>query len=111
MAIDPKIEQPTRKMLGHAIRQELDDLAALIHAEGNPTFLGAVDLCVFASGYIAIDVCQRWPTEADLREIARVSAQSATHLDISAQQIYEFLSRVALGSETLDHVFPAEVTA
>ena len=30
MVVDPKVEAPTRKMLGHAIRNELDDLAAVI---------------------------------------------------------------------------------
>ena len=108
MPIDPKIEQPTRQMLAHAIKHELDDLAALIHAVGDKTFLSAIDLCVFAAGYIAIDVCQRWPTEADLREIARVSAQSETHLDISEEEIYALLSRVALGSEKLDDIFTVE---
>lgn len=54
-------------MLGHAMRHELEDLVALIAAEGNETMLGAIALCVLASGYIAIDVSgMRWPTEPDL---------------------------------------------
>ena len=43
MPIDPKIEQPTRKMLSHAMRHELEDLAALIAAEGNETVLEGPD--------------------------------------------------------------------
>ena len=111
MGIDPKIEQPTRTMLGHAIRHELDDLADVIRAVGNESFLGSIPLCLFASAYIAIDVSERWPTDADLREIAKRATKSATRLDISEQEIYEYLSRVALGSEKLDDVFSDEGVA
>lgn len=108
MGIDPKIEQPTRKMLGHAIRHELDGFAAVIQAEGGEVLLGSIPLCLFASAYIAIDVSDRWPTDADLREIAKNAAESVTRLDITQQEIYEYLSRVALGSEKLDDVFSVE---
>jgi hypothetical protein len=108
MAIDPKIEQPTRKMLGHAIRRDLDKLAALVQAEGAETAAGSIPLCLFASAYIAIDVSDRWPTDADLREIAKAAAESVTRLDITEREIYEYLSRVALGTERLDDVFSVE---
>lgn len=106
MAIDPKIEQPTRKMLGHAIRHELDDLAALMQSAGSEVVGGSVPLCLFVSAYVAVDVSDRWPTEADLREIAASAAQSATQLDITGQEIYDYLSRVVLGPDKLDTVFP-----
>jgi hypothetical protein len=108
MGIDPKIEQPTRKMLGHAIRHELDELAALVRAEGSETLISSLPLCLFASAYIAIDVSDRWPTDADLREIAKHASESATELDITEQEIYEYLSRVALGPQKLDDVFSIE---
>ena len=111
MGIDPKIEQPTRKLLGHAIRRELDDLAAQAQAEGTETLMGAIPLCLLASAYIAIDVSGRWPTDADLRKIAANASKSATGLDISEQEIYEYLSRVALGQEKLDDVFAVEALA
>jgi hypothetical protein len=108
MGVDPKIEQPTRKMLGHAIRHELDDLAALVRAEGSEALIGSIPLCLLSSAYIAIDVSDRWPTDADLREIAKNAAESVTRLDITQQEIYEYLSRVALGPEKLDDVFSIE---
>jgi hypothetical protein len=110
VVIDPKIEQPTRQMLGHAIRHELDDLAAFIRTMADKDFAAAIDLCVLAAGYIAIDVCERWPTDADLRELTRRTEQSVTRLDISKEQIYEFMSRVALGKEMLDDVFDVQGT-
>jgi hypothetical protein len=109
MGIDRKTEQATRAMLGHAIRHELDDLAALMRTAGNETLLRSIPLCLFASAYIAIDMCDHWPTDADLHEIAKLaSSQSATELDISEREIYEYLSRVALGPEKLDDVFSDE---
>jgi hypothetical protein len=108
MGIDPKTEQPTRKMLGHAIRHELDELAAVVQAEGAEAVLSSIPLCLFASAYIAIDVSDQWPTEADLREIAKAAAESVTRLDITEQEIYAYLSRVALGTEKLDDVFSVE---
>ena len=44
MRIDPKIEQPTRTMLGHAIRDQLDLLADVIQAGGNKTFAASIPL-------------------------------------------------------------------
>lgn len=43
----------------------------------------------------------RWPTEAELHEIAASAAQSATELDITESAIYDYLSRVALGPDKL----------
>jgi hypothetical protein len=105
MGIDPKAEQVTRKMLGHAIRHELDDLAAVIQAEGSDVLLNSIPLCLLASAYIVIDVSDRWPIDPDLREVAKHAAESVTGLDITEQEIYEYLSRVALGTEKLDDVF------
>ena len=56
MAIDPKVERPTRTMLGHAIRSELGELADVILAIGDENLAASIPLCVSASAYIAIDV-------------------------------------------------------
>jgi hypothetical protein len=105
MVIDPKVERPARMLLGHAVRHELDELADVIRSLGDEKFAACIPLWVFASAYIAIDVSGRWPTDADLHEIAPRAAKSLAHLDISDQEIYEYLSRVALGSHRLDGVF------
>jgi hypothetical protein len=108
MGIDRKAEQATRAMLGHAIRHELDDLAAQMRMAGKETLPRILGLCVLASAYIAIDVSDRWPTDGDLHELAKRAARSATELDITEQEIYEYLSRIAFGSEKLDDVFSEE---
>src|ERR1035438_5410687 len=101
MGIDPKTERATRKLLGQAIRHELDELAASVQSEGAEALVGSIPLCLLASAYIAIDVSDRWPTDTDLREIAKNAAESVTRLDITEQEIYAYLSRVALGPEKL----------
>jgi hypothetical protein len=108
MRIDSTVEKPTRKMLGYAVRHELDELAAMILDVGNEVFFGSIPLCLLASAYIAIDVNGQWPTDADLREIAKTVSESPDRLDISKQRIYEFLSRVAFGSEKAEDVFSTE---
>jgi hypothetical protein len=109
MGIDRKIEQTTRTMLGHAMRHELDALADTIQAVGNEAFLSTIPLYLLASAYVAIDVSgMRWPNDVVLRKIAGNASKSATGLDISDEEIFQYLSRVALGSEKLDDVFSAE---
>jgi hypothetical protein len=100
MAIDPTIEGPLRKMLGHAIRHELDELAELILAEGETVYGTAATWCIVLSGYIAIDVSERWPAEGDLRAIASHASQSAANLPVTEDEIYTYLSRVVLGFES-----------
>lgn len=108
MRIDPQVEKPTRKMLGHAIRHELDELAVMILDVGNDVFFGSIPLCLLASAYIAIDVNGHWPADADLREIAKTVWESEDRLDISKQRVYEYLSRVTFGSEKVEDVFASE---
>jgi hypothetical protein len=112
MRIDPKVEKPTRTMLGHAIRGELDELATVIQAAGNETYLGSIALCLAVAGYIAIDVCRmQWPGDADLREIARHTAETTTKFDLSASDIHDYLARAVLSFERLDQVFPSVESA
>jgi hypothetical protein len=111
MVIDSRVERLTRTMLGHAIRHELHDLAALIRRTGGEPFAACVPLWLFASAYIAIDVSGRWPTDTDLHDIAERAAKSGPLLDISDLQIYQYLSRVALGQQQLADVFSDEALA
>lgn len=108
MGIDQKARQPTRKLLGYAIRNELGVLTGSVETEGPDALLGSIPLCLVASAYIAVDASDRWPTDADLRGIAQQSAEAGTQLDIPEQEIYAYLSRVALGTEKPGDVFSAK---
>jgi hypothetical protein len=107
MRIDPAIEKPTRDLLGHAVRGEFDKLTDVIEEIGEGRFLECVSLCVQVSGYIVIDVCgHKWPTDADLREIAQLMADVDMDFDLAKADVYAHLSRVVLGFEPLIELFP-----
>lgn len=112
MQIDPTVEQSARKLLGHAMRAELDDVARLASSLSDAQFQQALELCVATAGYVVIDVCgMEWPTEANLRKIAKNVAEAGTKLSLDPEVVFAFLSRVALRAEPLRDVFPAEQDA
>jgi hypothetical protein len=105
--IDPNIEKPTRDLLAHAMRGELTEMAPLVYAIGDQRYLDCTKLCIMIAGYVGIDVCRnQWPGEADLREIARHTAETTDAFELSASDVFAFLSRVVFGTENLDTVFP-----
>jgi hypothetical protein len=106
MHIDPDIEEQTRKLLRHAIRGELKEMVCLADSLGDERYVACITWCVFISGYIGIDVSEGWPTEADLREIARHAAETTHKYELDASAVFDFLSRMVFGSERLDQVFP-----
>ena len=53
-----------------------------------------------------------WPTDADLREIARHAVDMTEKYELDVSAVYDYLSRLVFGTETIDEVFPdAEVAA
>lgn len=100
--IDPKAEKAMREMLGHAIRGELQELAAKIQAAGDDTYRDVIRLCQAAAAYVAVDASERWPTEADVREIARVVSEKETFYELEQDEVRAYLSRAALGFEPID---------
>ena len=54
---------------------------------------------------LAIDVSGRWPNDADIREVARSAVDPTTNFELSEPDVYDYLSRAALGAERLDDVF------
>lgn len=109
--IDPKIEEPTREMLGHAIRGELQDLSTLILAVGNERYRQAIGLCLTAAAYVAVDVTGRWPTDADVREIARLISERGTEIKLDQADVYDYLSGAALGFRPLPEAVGGDLPA
>jgi hypothetical protein len=106
MPIDPKVEKPARRLLGHVIRGEWDAYATVIEEGGEELFLECLSLCLRVAGYIAIEACEhRWPSDAELREIAQ---RAAAELDLGLTEpaVHDYLARCALGFEPLAEVFP-----
>lgn len=103
--VDPKIEAPLRKMLGHVMRGELDELGKLIEAVGPQMYEAALPLCVLASGYISVDISKRWPGEADVKALARHAA-AVPSSQVTETEIIDYLSRIVLAGESPLTVFP-----
>lgn len=114
MRIDPKIEQLTRRMLGHAIRGEPNELAATIREVGDDRrFAECVGLCVAIAGYIVVDVLgPNWPGDAGLHRMAVHSANSEIDFQLDESQVYDYLKKSVMGFQPLSHVFakPDEMT-
>ena len=106
MRIDPRAEQPTREMLGHAIRGELPAMETEIRAVGDETYAASITLCMIIAAYIAVDLAGRWPTEADVREIARHAATTSRHYELREQDVYDYLSIGALGFGSIAEALP-----
>jgi len=105
MYVRPSIEEPTRDLIGHVIRQEFNDLEDEIRKLGDRKYAEAVALCVTAAGYIAVNAAEHWPTDAETRELARHTSASARGFDLRESDVHTFISRAALGGERLDQVF------
>jgi hypothetical protein len=109
--IDLKVEKPTRDMFGHAIRGELPDLAALIQSVGGDQYRHVLGLCLTAAAYIAVDVSGRWPTDADVQEIARLVAERETEIKLDREDVHDYLSRAVLGFQPLPEALGDDVAA
>lgn len=109
--IDPRVEEPTRDMLGHAIRGEVQDLAALIQSVGNERYRQAIGLCLTAAAYVAVDVSGRWPSDADIHEIARLMSERGTEIKVDQAAVYDYLSGAALGFQPLPEVLGDDMAA
>jgi len=58
--------------------------------------IAALGLCVSAAAYVAVDVAGRWPTDADVREIARLVSEGGTEIPLDGADVYDYLSGAAL---------------
>jgi hypothetical protein len=105
MYVRQSAEQPTRDLIGRVIRQEFDEFEEEIRKLGDAKYADAVSLCVIAAGYVTVNAAECWPTDADVREIARHTATSARGFELREDDVYKFISRAALGGERLDQVF------
>lgn len=98
-------------MLDHAARGEVRDLATLVQAMGDEAYREAIGMCVYAAAYVAVDVSGRWPTSADVREIARVVAGEETKYQLDQGEVRDYLGQAALGFTELDQALGSMETA
>jgi hypothetical protein len=109
--IDPKVEKAAREMLELAIRGNLQELPNQIESIGGGVYRQVISLCVVAAAYIAVDATGRWPTDADLRQIARNGVRGETRLHLNEDEIYRYLSGAALGFKPLAEALGSDAAA
>jgi hypothetical protein len=108
--IDPQVEEPTRVMLAHAIRGELPELTAAIEFAGG-RYRRVLGLFLTAAAYIVVDVSGRWPTDADVREIARFTAGHPASAQLDEDGVYDYLAGAALGFRPLPSALGDDLAA
>lgn len=107
--IPPDFEKPFRKALGHAIRDEIRDMAGVLLGLNDQQAAFCLAMCSHVSGYIAIDVSQReWPNETDIRDIAGAATRwpEGGAFQLREEDSFAYVKRVVLGFEPLQVVFP-----
>lgn len=107
--IPPGFEKPFRDAVDRAIKNQIDDMKSALLALDDGQAAFCLGMCAAVTGYVAIDVCGRqWPDEENRRGIAQAATESAgaREFGLKAEDSYAYLTRVALGFERLDEVFP-----
>jgi len=106
--MDPRVEKPFRKALGHALRNEHEQMREGLLRLTDEQIEACLGLCAYVSGYIAIYVCgMQWPDEDNLRGIgeATTTSNNARAFGLKAEDSYAYVKRVALRKEPLNTVF------
>ena len=107
--IPPGFEKPFRKAVGHAIRDEIPDMAGVLLDLDDKQAAFCLAMCSHVTGYVAVDVSDRdWPNETDIRDIAGAATRwpEGGTFQLREEDSYAYVKRVALGFEPLDEVFP-----
>src|SRR5258708_6032830 len=103
--IGADIEKPFRDALGHAIRNEIDEMHEGLLRLTDEQIATCLNLCASVAGYVAIDVCGRqWPDEDNLRRLGEATTESnnARAFGLKAEDSYAYVKRVALRGESLN---------
>jgi hypothetical protein len=108
--ISADVEKSFRDALGHALRNEHEQMREGLLRLNDEQIVSCLGLCAFVSGYVAINACGRqWPDEDNLRRIAEATTTSdnARAFGLKAADSYAYVKRVALRGEHLVTVFPS----
>jgi hypothetical protein len=101
------VEKPFRDALGHAIRNEVDEMHEGLLRLTDEQIASCLNLCALVAGYVAIEVCGRqWPIDKNLRRLAEetTTSNNARAFGLKAEDSYAYIKRVALGGELLTTV-------
>jgi hypothetical protein len=107
-----KVEKALRQALDSVPRVEEDQITTPLAVLDDEERTEALGLAIIVTSYIAIDACgSQWPTQTSVQRIAGALATKGTtakRLQLDAEEIHVYLSRVVLGPERMEDVIPDE---
>jgi hypothetical protein len=110
--INAKVEKALREALDNVPHAEQDQITAPLAVLDDRERAEALGLAIVITSYAAVDACgSQWPTQASMRRIAGALAttgSTAKRLQLNAEEIHTYLSRVVLGAEPMEDVIPDE---
>jgi hypothetical protein len=110
--ISAKVEEALRGALENVPRGKEDKITAPLDALDDTERAEALALATVVTAYVMIDVCgNQWPVAASVRRIAEdlaTTGKTARRLRLDAEEIHAYLSRVVLGPDQMQDVFPGE---
>jgi hypothetical protein len=110
--INAKVEKALREALDSVPHVDEDQITTPLAALNDRERAEALGLAIVVTSYAAIDACgSEWPTPASMRRIAGALATTgatAKRLQLDAEEVHSYLSRVVLGSERMEDVIPDE---
>jgi hypothetical protein len=110
--INAKAEKALREALDSVPHVEENQITAPLAALDDGERTEALGLAIIITSYVVIDVCgSTWPTRASVRRIAEdlaTTGSTAKRLQLDAEEIHAYLSRVVLGPDQMEDVIPDE---
>lgn len=91
-----------RQLIERALKNDDDGLIQLIGTAQE--YERVASLAVQSAAHIVIDTCDRWPTDADLKEVARLAGNSSVK-GIGNSDLADYLKRCVFGAEKITGVF------
>jgi hypothetical protein len=102
MKLDADTEKLTRRLLGHALRREVDELTAALAAIDDVQQQECLTLCLLVAGYVVCDVCRGWPDDAVAADFANGIAGPS---GLPESIVGSYLTRSVIHFEPIDKVF------
>jgi hypothetical protein len=108
--INAKAEKALREAIGGVPDAEADQIDAPLAVLNEVERTEAIFLSTLVACYVIVDACgTQWPDDANIRQFAHSLATvgtTARRLQLGDGEIYQYLSRTALGPEPLQDVIP-----
>jgi hypothetical protein len=110
--MNAKVEKALRDAMGHVAHAEPDQIEAPLADLTDAERTEALALAILIACYVVVDACgSQWPDDGDVRRFARSLATigtTAERLKLDEGQIYAYLSRTVLGTDSIEDVIPDE---